>query len=734
MNKFSNKKKIILGSIIGVLIGTLMSVSYAFYTYTKVGISNSQLVAGDIYMRYKETTTNIDIDDMMPRSTKPSDYFEFTVEGKNTYTEKPIVYDINIQYGNDITGKERIGDEWLRFTLEEKKNGASEFTEVISNASYVGFENALRIWKETIPANTTNDIVNTYRLYVWIDNSVGVGNTTETDYSIERWNNLFASVKVNVTGDFEEKELSKSLYDVVKTGATSDEGMNLYEKVGVGNFLRNTTASDPYPVYYYRGEVTDNNAVFANKCWKIVRTTETGGTKLIYNGEVAPVYEKVTLPESSYTKDTTTTDSRWTFNSSDNTWNIEINDNSHPAIEFTVPAGNNYSMIMTGTSGSSCGGLYYFYKNGTTLISHGGGGGQPMNLSYEFGTLTSNDKIKMDYQGSSNNSCTITFKIKMVGPGDLITNSGCDNTGTSSQLPETSAWNSSDISPAYVGYNYGEVYETGYSNWTSGAKFGSSYKWNGTSYILVDATETTPNATHHYSCNATDANATCSTLRYVYYIYGSTYYITLQNGKGVEDALKEMLSESSDINPSLIKGVINNWYNTNIKNSYGNFVEDTKWCNDRSVSSGNMGGWNPNGGSLSEDMYFDVRKRVENASSSNQPVLSCSNSNDIMTIKNGKLDNPVALLTYDEASLAGVQWNSVNSSSYLFTGYYYWLLAPSSFIYGSTRVGGVDVSGLRDGHDHHTFGVRPALSLKHGTQVFGGTGTVSDPYIVGTAN
>ena len=32
--KFNNKKKIILGSIIGVLIGSLISVSYAFFTFS----------------------------------------------------------------------------------------------------------------------------------------------------------------------------------------------------------------------------------------------------------------------------------------------------------------------------------------------------------------------------------------------------------------------------------------------------------------------------------------------------------------------------------------------------------------------------------------------------------------------------------------------------------------------------------------------------------------------------
>ena len=38
-------------------------------------------------------------------------------------------------------------------------------------------------------------------------------------------------------------------------------------------------------VYYYRGEISNNNVIWGDKCWKIVRTTATGGVKLIYNGE-----------------------------------------------------------------------------------------------------------------------------------------------------------------------------------------------------------------------------------------------------------------------------------------------------------------------------------------------------------------------------------------------------------------------------------------------------------------
>ncbi len=46
-----------------------------------------------------------------------------------------------------------------------------------------------------------------------------------------------------------------------------------------------TIGEENKDVYFYRGNVIDNNVMFAGFCWKIIRTTETGGTKLIYNGE-----------------------------------------------------------------------------------------------------------------------------------------------------------------------------------------------------------------------------------------------------------------------------------------------------------------------------------------------------------------------------------------------------------------------------------------------------------------
>jgi hypothetical protein len=53
---------------------------------------------------------------------------------------------------------------------------------------------------------------------------------------------------------------------------------------GRGLYIMSGTQNDSHPIYYYRGDVSNNNVLYADTCWKIVRTTNKGGTKLLYNG------------------------------------------------------------------------------------------------------------------------------------------------------------------------------------------------------------------------------------------------------------------------------------------------------------------------------------------------------------------------------------------------------------------------------------------------------------------
>ena len=42
-------------------------------------------------------------------------------------------------------------------------------------------------------------------------------------------------------------------------------------------------------VYYYRGHIEDNTVIWGDKCWKIMRTTYTGGVKLVYYTEPSTI-------------------------------------------------------------------------------------------------------------------------------------------------------------------------------------------------------------------------------------------------------------------------------------------------------------------------------------------------------------------------------------------------------------------------------------------------------------
>ena len=61
-------------------------------------------------------------------------------------------------------------------------------------------------------------------------------------------------------------------------------GINSSDTNGKGIYVLKGTENNANPIYYYRGDVNNNNVIFGGFCWQIVRTTDTGGIKMIYNG------------------------------------------------------------------------------------------------------------------------------------------------------------------------------------------------------------------------------------------------------------------------------------------------------------------------------------------------------------------------------------------------------------------------------------------------------------------
>ena len=80
-----------------------------------------------------------------------------------------------------------------------------------------------------------------------------------------------------------------NLYNLIKDNADTTMVIDYKVRSGVSgtNGIYTTTATvGNVPVYYYRGDAdkVNNNIIFNNMCWKIIRTTENNGVKIIYNG------------------------------------------------------------------------------------------------------------------------------------------------------------------------------------------------------------------------------------------------------------------------------------------------------------------------------------------------------------------------------------------------------------------------------------------------------------------
>ena len=101
---------------------------------------------------------------------------------------------------------------------------------------------------------------------------------------------------------------------------------------------------------------------------------------------------------------------------------------------------------------------------------------------------------------------------------------------------------------------------------------------------------------------------------------------------------------------------------------------------------------------------------------------------------------PIALITADELSFAGAgsqtanQGSAYSSSSFVRSGSNFWTMTPNSrttsnsyatLMYYSNANGYLSNISM-----YNSYGIRPIISLKEGTEATAGTGTAEDPWVV----
>lgn len=230
------KKKVLVFSILCLLF---ITINYTYSSFQNTIVGNISATSNN--WRFAVNVTN---------GIKENDYFKVPIGGTSgsfSVTLNTTNSSNNVKYSIELSGYNLPSD--IKYYKD------SSYSTLISN----------NLYSDTINKNTSKTITIYYKssstisgyVYVKVKGNVKEG-TSIYEYISKLTNN----------------GIDSSLDFSAKSSSTNGDGINIVSG----------TQTNTYPIYYYRGNITNNNIIYAGFCWKIVRTTETGGVKLIYNG------------------------------------------------------------------------------------------------------------------------------------------------------------------------------------------------------------------------------------------------------------------------------------------------------------------------------------------------------------------------------------------------------------------------------------------------------------------
>ena len=288
LKKYKLKKKYLYALGVFVIIAILFGVSYSFFTYTKVDTRQADIASGEVYVRIEEQAVNLSLNKMYPRTSEEArarndNYIDFTIDAKNTSPTKELAYAINITNGENVQGKTRINPQYISLDLQEKVGNEYQYVKNAVPLSSFSFS-------DIVPINTTSEITREFRLRIWVNDTITISDTeANASYTQSQFANLYANIHIEVNS-VDQAHVITAMEMMSNNVLTPENPINFANisssSNGEGLYILPGTENDTNPIYYYRGNVTDNNVIFGDFCWKIIRTTDTGGIKMIYNGEI----------------------------------------------------------------------------------------------------------------------------------------------------------------------------------------------------------------------------------------------------------------------------------------------------------------------------------------------------------------------------------------------------------------------------------------------------------------
>ena len=538
-----------------------------------------------------------------------------------------------------------------------------------------------------------------------------------------------------------------------------DSNITKYE----GNVTEQPGLSQNASSVFFDKNSDKRNIIFGGFCWQVIRTTETGGTKVIYNGE--PVDGKCESTRANHTgilgagatyslNSSMLYGSSFTYNETNgvfelvDTMTATWSDATYESLigKYTcktqsntctrIYAVNGYYSDTSAYLSSYAIGSTHYSQIGTSVFNANSSPVSSVGYMYD---KYYNSKMRSPAQESIGTNTYIY--------GDSYTDNG-DGTYTINSPSEATSSNWSEIyssfgkkyvcknptnntcneliysirgisSNYFTYYKSSEIYKFGnsftYSNGMYTLSGGTIDYWN-----LLDSNYLEQLKNNHYTC--WNDTGICDEIKYIYdhdgVTSGKIHYIPLKGGLGIDTAINNMLfDEEVNKYDSSIKLIIDYWYKNNMTD-YTNYIEDVVYCNDRTIKE--LSNFNPDGGPV---LYIDA---LTFKNGDNTTDLSCSNVTDQFAVGNNsaKLTYPVGLITSEEA-------NNLAKTALLKTSKTYWTLSPAR-VYGYYPEAKSIVTNGRVLEDptYEEGGVRPVISLKNSVMITSGSGSETDPWIV----
>ena len=180
----TNKRKTLILSIIGLigLIIVTIGITYAVFTYTKLGTTDNTVTSGTLKFLYTENTgvkTGIKLTNALPISDTQgkaldgdNNVFDFSIEATNTGTEA-IPYEVTLRKKADSTLEENYVKVYLTDrteTTEKEELAVIKYSKLPQTNIDVGSEIEKTIYNGSVDGNTTN-YKKDFRLRMWVDDT-----------------------------------------------------------------------------------------------------------------------------------------------------------------------------------------------------------------------------------------------------------------------------------------------------------------------------------------------------------------------------------------------------------------------------------------------------------------------------------------------------------------------------------------------------------------------------------